>query len=204
MKIVFIDPFGLYGLAHYNYGLCNALAKLGYSVTLLTSTNYELADWEHDFVVEPLVKMWRPLDASNLATGRGPLTKVRKGLDYLRCIAKLVLRARQLKPEIIHLTELFFALDILLVLGLRTSGAKLVHTCHNVRAFPAKREGSRITGKGIIGDRLQGWLYKSFDAIIFHAQENLDEYLRVFGGDPNRLHIVNMGNYAFHLTTLVL
>lgn len=195
LKIVFIDPFGVAGLAHYNYCLCQALARRGVQVTLLTSTLYSLdALWPHSFRVDKMVKMWSPLDPSSMAHAGRFVTKLRKGLLYSWGMTKMVGRILRECPDIVHLSESFFAIDILFLALLKVSVSKLTHTCHNVKTFKAK--AGRVAGRGWIGDQIHRLIYRCYDRIIFHAEENRDEYLKVFGGDCNRTTVIPHGNYA--------
>jgi D-inositol-3-phosphate glycosyltransferase len=193
--VVFIDPFGVAGLAHYNYCLCQALAGRGHDVVLLTSSLYHLDDlWPHDFRVEKMVTMWSPFDSQGMPDAGEVLTKVQKGLLYSWGMTKMVARVRSERPDVVHLSESFFALDLVFLAALKTSGAKLVHTCHNVRSFQAR--GARVTGRGRIGDGIHRLTYRCYDRIIFHAQDNLREYLDVFDGDERKTFVVPHGDYS--------
>ena len=56
MRIAVVEPRGAGGMIHYAYRLCAAMAADGAEVTLITSTDYELAAEPHAFTVEAILR----------------------------------------------------------------------------------------------------------------------------------------------------
>jgi Trk K+ transport system NAD-binding subunit len=58
MKIIVVETFGTGGLIHFSYQLCRALADKGCDVTLVTSDDYELTAYPHNFHVDAFMRLW--------------------------------------------------------------------------------------------------------------------------------------------------
>jgi len=198
VRVFFVDPFGIAGLAHYNYCLCQALVRAGADVTLLTSTMYELDSWQHDFQVERLAELWDPFTSENLRRGKGLVTKVGKGLAYWRSMIRIIRRIYAARPDVLHLTEMFFSMDLVFLWLMKLSGARLVQTCHNVRTFTADDKARRVVGRGRVGDWIHSRMYRCFDGIIFHTEDSKREFTECFGGHSASLHVIPHGNYMIH------
>ena len=65
MRLFVVEPLGSGGMIHYAYQLCTALANLGASVTLVTSYEYELDAFPHNFTVKKQMRLWKMFDPSS-------------------------------------------------------------------------------------------------------------------------------------------
>jgi len=192
MRVAFVDPFGLYGLAHYNFCLAQALAERGVDVVMLTSVDYELASWPRRFRLRMMARTWAPLSPDNLRAGRHPFTRLKKMGRYSLAMMHLIKGVVQEKAHIAHFAELYFPVDLPALWALKGMGVKLVNTVHNVRWLS---EGLTARFPGRI---LQREIYRCFDALIFHTHHSRQEFVEAFGRMPKHSRIIPHGNYLFH------
>ena len=107
-----LETGGWGGIAHYAWNLCQAIAKEGADVVLLTNTRYELASLSSTFRVEPFFD---------------------GGVGYLRTASAFLRRLRALAPDVVHVQSLISTrFDALLWPWVRRR-TPLVITAHNVR-----------------------------------------------------------------------
>jgi hypothetical protein len=66
MKITVVETFGTGGLIHFSYQLCRALADKGCKVKLITSDDYELSSFPHNFSVEAFMHLWPSQDPTSM------------------------------------------------------------------------------------------------------------------------------------------
>ena len=59
MKVTIVEFDGSGGLIHFAYQLCSAIADLGVETTLITCSDYELADFPHNFEVKKILNLWQ-------------------------------------------------------------------------------------------------------------------------------------------------
>jgi glycosyltransferase involved in cell wall biosynthesis len=193
LNVLFIEQFGTGGLTHYVYNLCQALAERGLGVTLLTSTDYELLDLPHAFSVLNILPLWNPWERR--ARNGGMLHRwarlVSKGLRYLRGLMLSLHTIWRLRPQIVHLSEMKFLSD--LVLALFPTRARRVQTCHNVQRFVERRGQPNIVRARGAWYHAQRLMYRHDHGIIFHAEENLDEFRRVFDLEPTSWAVIPQG-----------
>ena len=194
LKVLFIEQFGVGGLAHYAHSLCQALAERGLEVTLLTSRGYELADQPRSFTLRDVLPLWNPWaqPAPRTRLSRW-LRWISKGLRYVWGLWLSILTLRRLRPDILHLSEMKFLGDLLLAFA--PTRARRVLTCHNVQRF-VERGGQ----PGVVRDRgawffAQRLMYRRAHGLIFHAGENVAEFRRVFGFAPCQWEVIPIGEY---------
>ncbi|TXI32106.1 MAG: hypothetical protein E6Q58_04430, partial [Niabella sp.] len=66
LRIVVVEPNNGGGLVHFAYQMCGALSEQGIDVTLLTGTEYELANLPHNFRVEKILPLWQAFDPDSM------------------------------------------------------------------------------------------------------------------------------------------
>lgn len=193
LRVLLIEQFGTGGLAHYAYNLCQALAKRGVDITLLTSTDYELLDLPHAFSLLNILPLWSPWDSR--ATSEGTLarwvTLASKAQRYLWGLVLSLYTVWKLRPDIVHLSEMKFLGDLGLLLV--PCDARLVQTCHNVQRFVERTRQPGIVRARGAWYRAQWLMNRRLHGIIFHAEENLKEFRRVFGFEPAAWAVIPQG-----------
>jgi glycosyltransferase involved in cell wall biosynthesis len=194
-SILFIEQFGVGGLAHYAHSLCQALADRALDVTLLTSTYYELIDSPRRYSLLNILPLWNPWDLQARHGDKiGRLAKKAfRGLRYLWGLALSLYTIWKLRPHIVHLSEMKFLSDLaLLILPPRTH---LVQTCHNVQRFVEnKKQGELLRRRGM-WYHAQRLAYRRAHGLIFHADANVDEFERAFQFRPNLWATIPIGEY---------
>jgi glycosyltransferase involved in cell wall biosynthesis len=167
-KIVAIEFAGKWGLCHYTYGFCNGLAAAGHEVVLVTAKDYETAELPKSFAVWPVFRMLRT-----------------NPVDMLRLLARLAL----MRPDVVHFqTADHPFLDLVWVMLIKLmTGAKVVHTAHNI--LP------RL--KGQKPGRVLNALYHQFDLIFVHHANNKVELVRRFGLPQDKVVAIPFGNFNF-------
>jgi len=201
LRLAVVEPNNGGGLIHYTYQLCTALAGAGVDVTLITGTEYELADYPHNFRVEKILQLWEHFDQQPLsAQTRNSLTRhfvrlqrlLRRAVRGGRLVmAWLTLASRlvRLKPDIIQFTRIEFPFEALFIKYLRRRGFVLTQICHEFES----RESQGLFSSLLL--RLTGDAYINFSAIFFHARENHNRFLSLYPDVPERLtHVIPHGN----------
>ena len=194
LRVLFVEQFGVGGLVHYAHSLCQALAANGLDMALLTSVDYELESLPRDYRLLADLPLWNPhnRDVPRKHGVARRLAQVTKGLRYLRGLALTLHIISREQPDIVHITEMKFLPDLLLVLCRGT--ACLVHTCHNVQRFSDSQTGSIVRS-----GRLWHWalasMYRHCDGVIFHSADNIREFREVFGFEPVLWDAIPHGEY---------
>ncbi len=117
LKVLMVEPRGVRGINHYTYLLCNALTDY-VDVVMATTPNFETANKERRFAVEPM------------------FTRTR---NYPFEAVKLLYYIRKHHPDIVHYQMYFYwPIDLFFFRILAKSGAKLVITAHDVLPHTAK------------------------------------------------------------------
>jgi glycosyltransferase involved in cell wall biosynthesis len=206
IRLIVVEPNGSGGLIHYAYQLCTALANEGADVRLITSTNYELLDFPHNFQVDNTLNLWKLFDPlSMLDPPKNPWKRcrrklnrlIRRGLRAYRLIRewiRLTTSLIHLKPDLIQFGKINFPFETLFLLLLRRKGLILSQICH---------EFERREKRGIISsiiDRSYAVVYSNFSVIFFHAQENLNRFMLLYPFIPkSRTYIIPHGNEGIFL-----
>ncbi len=206
IRLVVVEPNGSGGLIHYAYQLCTALANEGAEVRLITSTNYELNNFPHNFQVDNSLNLWKLFDPLRMQDPpKNPWKRwwrklnrlFRRGVRAYRLIREWIRLTRSLihlKPDLIQFGKINFPFETLFLLLLRRRGLILSQICH---------EFERREKRGIISsviDRSYAVVYSNFSVIFFHAQENLNRFMLLYPFIPkSRTYIIPHGNEGIFL-----
>ena len=178
MLEVFIqDPWGIRGPGAYTYSLCNALAKHGLDVHLITNQYYEYDELSNFEVTKVFFKHSEKMK-------EGKIRKIIRGFEYVTTMMRLLYIYLNSKPDIIHIQWLllyqfdFFWLRILKFM-LRKSKTKLVLTAHNVLPHVNGYKHKSILMK----------IYPQFDAIIVHGEALKSQMHNILGASTKNITI---------------
>lgn len=170
MKIMIIEVWGMGGLAHYTYNLCQSIADFS-EVVLLTETKYELGGFKRNFL---LFKIF--------GTSR----------SYFKNMYGLVKMLFREKPDIIHFQNFFSARkDWLLFMILKFFGLPIMLTVHNV--FP--HEDLERNARGV--KFCLKTIYSCCQALIVHSLWTKKELLSNFDIDEDKVYSIPHGHYLF-------
>jgi glycosyltransferase involved in cell wall biosynthesis len=195
MRIFVVEPDGAGGMIHYAYQLCTALSGAGADVTLITSTDYELADLPAPFAVEPLLRLWPAIEPRPPERGRvGELTfgvyrRLRRAGRAIRLaiawerLTRFVIRSR---PDIVQFAIIRFPFQAFWLRRMERAGLTLTQICHEFEARESRFGGLRA--------RLGRAAYRSFSAIFFHSEADRDRFVAVHGTPNAVTHIIPHGN----------
>jgi len=176
-----VEPSGQRGLAHYVYGLGNALAARRHEVTLLTAIGHETAELTEAYRVMEVFARFR---TDPIRLGRSLLTLSQERFDVVHFHGAI-------HPEV-------YAPFLWVVR--RVLRCPIVYTAHDL--LPLKGPLAR----GAIGPLLTGpltrFVYRQASAVLVHAHENRERLLRRFSLRPETVHVIPFGNYCF-METLV-
>ena len=200
LHIMVVEPRGSGGMIHYAYQLCTALAHTGAKVSLVTSHEYEMEKFPHNFAVRKQMKLWSPTETSPTepAFGRvGSVARksyravrrvgraVRLVIEWIRLTSYLI----QAKPDIVQFGKIEFPFEAIFLAILRRNGLILSQICHE---FELREQGNNplVT----ISNRMYRWVYESFSIIFFHGESNRRRFLSLFRAPPENLHLIQHGN----------
>jgi glycosyltransferase involved in cell wall biosynthesis len=200
LRIFVVETDGSGGLVHYIYQLCTALAAQGMDVTLVTASDYELADQPHNFHVVKLFRLWKRFDTedaqnqSSIWVQRAKriyrlFRRALRGLVLLINWMYLTLFLMRSKPDLIQFSRLTFRIDSIFIGILRRWGFVLTQICHEFE----EREGqSRLEALLLgVGDQV----YSNFSAMFFHAEENRKRFFSMYSTiSPEKTHLIAHGN----------
>jgi glycosyltransferase involved in cell wall biosynthesis len=200
MRIVVVEPRRAGGMIHYAYRLCAAMAEAGADVTLITSTDYELAGIPHTFAVEPILRPTsRP--AGPASTGGGALPAIARRVRRIGRLAsaltlvltewvRLARRLLQLHPDVVQFGSIEHAIEAPFLHFLRARGLVLADVVH---------EPEIRTTRGLrwaVDVRLYRWVYPAFHEIFLHGEANRRRFAELYPGVPSRrLHTIQMGSH---------
>lgn len=176
MRILLIEPSGRRGLDHYVYSLGNALTRRGHQVVLLTALGHETGILPAGYRVIEVFNRFR----TNPAKVIGALGTLRHdGIDVTHFHGAI-------HPEMY---------GAFMWVVRRMLHCAVVYTAHDI--VPWKhRLATGILGPLLTGP-LTGMVYRLADVVIVHASENRERVLDRFGVEPDRVHVLPMGNYCF-------
>ena len=193
-------------MIHYAYQMCTALSDQEANVTLITSIEYELDGYPHNFSVNKLLRLWSPTDASdskNTSNGLGSLIQkihrnirrvfrgVRYVVEWIRLTAYLV----SSKPDIVQFGKIEFPFEAIFLSILKTNGLTLSQICHE---FELREQGSNPLVN--FSNQLYRWVYQSFSFLFFHSNSNRERFSSIFHVDPKRFHLIPHGNEGMFLS----
>ena len=203
-----IEFVGRGGMIHYTYQFCRALAAQGMDVKLITARDYELADLSHDFAVEKIFRLWNPRPAgpvewSNSLKSRWArrLVRAKNGLAYYREWWRVIRYVTRHRPDIVQFGDIRFPTDLIPIAVLCLSGVRLTDVCHNIAPFDYQSESLAVIKTSTIYRLLYRWIYGCFVAVFVHSETNRREFLRMYGGHPDKVHVIPHGNEDLFLET---
>lgn len=194
------------GLIHYAYQLCTALANAGFDVTLLTASDYEMANLPHNFQVKKDFYLMKNFSSSNSETSKGLLKSVwrrvkRLGLRILRGVYLILAWFRvtayllRVKPEIVQFSRIQFQFEAYFIRRLKKNNLVLTQVCHEFEAREGKDE---VLSTIIFGS--DEAMYAKFSALFFHAEENRQKFITHFPAVPVKAtHLIPHGNQGWLL-----
>jgi glycosyltransferase involved in cell wall biosynthesis len=193
MRITYVETRPRGGMAHYAYGLCDALHGLGHRVVLLTSEGYELRALPHRVTVRETVRLgpgrngggpaWLPRGARNL---------VRRGMrvpSYTWEWARLTRAIEAERADLTILGQMEFGYQAVFVAHMRRRGLRtlgIVHETHDREA------GGPVAA---IDRALFARLYGNLSAVVVHGEYNRRLMAEAFPEVAPRLRVIQMGNH---------
>jgi glycosyltransferase involved in cell wall biosynthesis len=196
MRIAVVEPRGRGGMIHYAYRLCAAMAQKGADVTLITSSDYELADRRHDFAVQPILRPTSRPSGPASATA-GPLARRLRRARRLASGAtvvvgewlRLVRHLRRMRPDVVQFGSIEHAIEAPFLWYLRARGMTLTDVVHE----PEIRSASGL--RWAVDVRLYRGVYRCFDALFLHGEANRRRFAELYPRvPPGRVHAIQMGS----------
>jgi glycosyltransferase involved in cell wall biosynthesis len=207
LRIAVVQLANSGGLIHFSYQLCTALADEGMDVTLITGTEYELADWAHNFKVNKMLHLWKnidpqPMQASSLNPWDRRLKKIfwtlRRAVRAVRILLawiKLTFYLTRTKPDLIQFSKIEYFFEVFFITYLRRRGLVLSQICHE---FESRETQSRFSNLLL---RLEAGAYAQFSAIFFLAQESRSRFLSLFPSiQEANTYVIPHGNSSWLLS----
>lgn len=177
MRCVMIEPNGKGGIAHYTYNLCSSLIQQDLSVTLITSTDYELSRFDVPFSVRKLFREYS-LDENVFV----------KGIKYITSAFRLIRVIKEEVPTFLHYQWIKIPiLDLFIILLVKSWRIPTVHTAHNILPHREKFYHKWIYRK----------IYEKFDKIIVHSNNDKKKILELCSMDFRKVQVILHGNYMF-------
>lgn len=206
LHIMVVEPRGSGGMIHYAYQFCGALANAGAQVTLVTTDEYEMEKFPHNFTVRKQMKLWSSTESSEMGTATGLVGKVaRKSYRALRRAVrgiKLIVEWMRLtvyliraRPDIIQFGSIEFPFEAIFLHILKRNGLILSQICHE---FESREHGNNLLVT--LSNQLNRWVYEAFSIIFFHAEDNRQRFRSLFDLPRERLYIIPHGNEQLFLS----
>lgn len=207
LRIAIVEPRGSGGMIHYAYQLCNALTNEGAEVTLVTSQDYEMEGFPHNFTVNKLMRLWSPTESSHGGMSNNSLQRVgqkifwnaRRALRGVRFIVewlRLIQFLLKSRPDIVQFGKIEFPFEAIFLALLKRNGLILSQICHE---FELREQGNGVVVN--ITNRLYRWVYNSFSIIFFHGKSNQERFSSIFQVNPNRFHLIPHGNEQLFISS---
>lgn len=173
-----VDPISYSGMAYVDVAQIVALQELGARPLLVGSDSWMLAP-----EIVPRIAVFRGT--------HGTRSRLRKGAAYVGSLARLLIRIRRSRPDVVHwqFTELPVA-DVLTMLAIRVLGIPQVYTAHELLPWTARPHHRWLFSR----------LYGLVDAIIVHNEDQWSEIVRRFPVRPSKVHVAPHGDYALFAT----
>ena len=206
LHIMVVEPRGSGGMIHYAYQLCSALSNAGAQVTMVTSGEYEMDNFPHNFTVSKQMKLWSSTESSETGTtyglGRRVTRKLYRSarraargfrliLEWLRLTVYLI----QAKPDIVQFGSIEFPFEAIFLHILKRKGLILSQICHE---FEAREKGNNLLVT--LSNQLNRWIFEAFSIIFFHGESNRQRFLSMFEPPKGRLYIIPHGNEKLFLS----
>ncbi len=208
MRLFVVETNNSGGLLHYTYQLCTAISNENVDVTLITATDYELADFPHNFNVVKLFHLWKHFDPQSMQPHhlnfwqrgwkkiRWAIRRGWRGIHLLLAWVRLSLYIIQNRPDIVQFTRIEFPFEAYFIGWMHRKGLFLTQICHE---FEARESKSRLAS---LLFRNNKDVYTYFSAIFFHAQENRNRFFSLYPSiSEQKTYVIPHGNSSW-LTTL--
>ena len=206
MKITVVETFGTGGLIHFSYQLCRALADKGCKVKLITSDDYELSSFPHNFSVDAFMHLWPSQDPASMRLAPNSLSH--RIWHKLRWTARRAIRAAKLiwqwnrlthrllieRPDIVQFSLIHYPFQAYFLSRLQRSGILLTQICHEYV--------QRDTKPGLINTLTQilsQKIYNSFSAIFFLAEQTRQDFHRFSGISTEHTFTIPHGDQSMFL-----
>ena len=206
LHIMVVEPRGSGGMIHYAYQLCTGLSNTGAKVTLVTSDEYEMENFSHNFTVRKQMKLWSPTETSQTESAFGWVGRVanksyraaRRVFRGVRLIVEWIRLTNyliQAKPDIIQFGKIEFPFEAIFLAILKRNDLILSQVCHE---FELREQGNNplIT----ISNKIYRWVYESFSILFFHGESNRQRFLELFKAPAENLHLIEHGNEGLFLS----
>ena len=177
-RVWLVDPISYSGMSYSDVGQIVALQELGARPLLVGSDS-----WMLEPEIVPRIAVFRGT--------HGTTSRLQRGARYIVSLARLLIRIRRSRPDIVHwqFTELPVA-DVLTMLAIRVLGIPQVYTAHDLLPWTASRPHRWLFSR----------LYRLVDAIVVHNEDQRAETIRRFSVDPGKVHVAPLGDYALFAT----
>ena len=206
LKITVVEPRGSGGMIHYAYQMCTALASGGADVTLITTREYELGNYPHNFSVTKLLNLWSPTDSPD-GGQKNKITKVVnklyrnvrrifRGIRFIIEWIRLTIYLLSTKPDIIQFGKIEFPFEAIFLMILKSNGLILSQICHE---FELREQSDNLFAS--FTNQLYRWVYDSFSLLFFHSSNNKKRFSTLFNVDPKRFYLIPHGNENMFLST---
>lgn len=207
LRLYIVEPNNGGGLVHFAYQLCMALSNEGVDVTLITGTDYEMADFPHNFRVEKIMNLWEHFDQRSMKIESQNFLKrgwrkaywtLRRGVRGMRLVfawVRLTLYLLRVKPDIVQFSKFEYPFEALFVGYLRRNGIIVSQICHEFEL----RE-SRDLILSFLDRTGGGEIYRHFSAIFFLSEEIRKRFLSIHTSIPERrTFVIPHGNSGWLL-----
>lgn len=207
LTITVVEPRGSGGMIHYAYQMCTALAEDGAKVTLITSVDYELDGYSHNFSVNKLLRLWSLTNASENRADDSKLKRiinkvfrkarrVSRGVRYIVEWLRLTQHLLSKKPDIVQFGKIEFPFEAIFLSILKFNGLTLTQICHE---FELREQGNNPLVR--LTNQLNRWVFQSFSILFFHSADNKERFSSIFNIDPKKFHLIPHGNENMFLST---
>ncbi len=206
LHIMVVEPRGSGGMIHYAYQFCGALANAGAQVTLVTTREYEMEKFPHNFTVRKQMRLWSSIESSEMGTASvlgakvarklyRAIRRVVRGMKLIVEWIRLTVYLKRARPDIIQFGSIEFPFEAIFLHILKRNGFILSQICHE---FESREHSNNLFVT--LADQLNRWVYKAFSIIFFHAENNRERFLSLFDLPRERLHIIPHGNEQLFLS----
>jgi glycosyltransferase involved in cell wall biosynthesis len=203
LHIIVVEPRGSGGMIHYAYQLCGALSNVGAQVTLVTSNEYEMESFPHNFTVRKQMRLWSPTETSELGVSYGGVTRklfraIRRVIRGIRLIVEWIRLTTYLinaRPDIIQFGKIEFPFEAIFLNILKRYGLILSQICHE---FETRERGNNPWVN--FSNQLYRWVFDAFSIIFFHGESNRQRFLSMFEPPKGSLYIIPHGNEQLFLS----
>jgi len=206
LNITVVEPRGSGGMIHYAYQMCTALADEGANVTLVTSVEYELNDYQHNFSVNKLLRLWSLTNTPESRQADSKLNRITnkiyrsarrvfRGIRFIVEWIRLTTHLLSSKADIVQFGKIEFPFEALFLSLLKSNGLMLSQICHE---FELREQG----GSSLVNftNQLYQWVYQSFSILFFHSENNRERFSTLFNVDPTRFYVIPHGNESLFLS----